>query len=644
MKAMLKLLLCNLWLVAVCCCASAATLPNIVANDNRAPAGRLESGVLTLHLELREGQWHPEAEDGRAITIYSFAEEGHDPVTPGPLIRVPQGTEIHLSVHNRMRVAAAVHGLHEHPGKEGDSMELEPDETKEARFTAGQPGSYLYWASSLNGTTRRRRPAAEESLEARPTEEGMMSGAFVVDGPAANTNDRTFIIQVWARGLFTPNFDGVLSINGKSWPYTERLHARLGQAEHWRIINATPFEHPMHLHGFFFHVDAVSDGETAHTYTAAERRMAVTEPVLGGHTFDMTWVPERAGNWIFHCHILDHMMSDFKSPVLYGPDGPPPMSAHMHHDDDSASMGMGELVMGITVSDDKAHLVRAKFVEPAPAVEKQLYVRERPARPYVAAGPGFFLDGVSKEVEAIGPPLVVTRGQRTAITVHNELKEATAIHWHGLEIESYYDGVPLWDGTPQHTTPYIAPGSSFTAYMTPPRAGTFIYHSHWNDVRQLTGGMYGALLVLEPGQKYDPATDKVFVLGRGGINEMHDPLLVNGSTQPGLMVLLSGQTYRFRFINITPTDSPVTASLMSENQPSKWHAVAKDGADLPPQQAIVRDAMQPISVGETYDFEFAPKGPGDYELKFCSVLGSEVTQMITVVPPGSPFSVYALKH
>jgi len=36
------------------------------------------------------------------------------------------------------------------------------------------------------------------------------------------------------------------------------------------------------------------------------------------------------------------------------------------------------------------------------------------------------------------------------------------------------------------------------------------------QMTQLTGGMYGALLVLEPGQTYDPETDKVFVLGRSG--------------------------------------------------------------------------------------------------------------------------------
>jgi FtsP/CotA-like multicopper oxidase with cupredoxin domain len=633
-----------LCLVAISCLASDGGVPNILANNNRMPAGQLNSGVFTLHLELREGIWHPEAGDGRAIPVYSFAEEGHDPITPGPLIRVPRGTELHISVHNRLRFAVAVHGLHQHPGSAADYMELALDETKEARFPAGEPGSYFYWASTLGGKADRRSPASDASLEARHLDEGLMSGTFIVDKQGSNTNDRIFVIQVWAKGLFTSNFVGILSINGKSWPYTERLRARLGQPEHWRIVNVTPFVHPMHLHGFYFYVDAVSDGETEHSYIPAERRMVVTEPVHGGHTFDMTWLPERVGNWIFHCHILDHMMGDYKSPVLYGPDGPTLISATMRHEDDPTRMGMGELVMGITVNADNAHLVAAKVAALPLVAERHLYARERPASPYVPAGPSFFLEGVSKDVEPIGPPLVITRGERTAITVHNELKEATAIHWHGLEIESYYDGVPLWAGTSQHATPYIAPGDSFTAFITPPRAGTFIYHTHWNDVRQLTGGMYGALLVLEPRQKYDPVTDKVFVIGRAGVNEMRDPLVLNGSPQPGLMVLLAGQTYCFRFINITPNDGTVRTSLILEDHPAKWRALAKDGAELPPPQATLQDAVKDVSVGETYDFEFAPTEPGDYALTFRSLLGSEVTQMIAVVPPGSAFSVYASKR
>lgn len=609
------------------CSTDTSPQPNVVENQNRTSAGKLEHGILSVHLELRRGRWHPEAPDGRAIEISSIAEEGQTPQIPGPMIRVPAGTEIRASVHNLLSKTAYVHGLHQHPAKPDDFIEIAPGESKQVSFTAGEPGSYLYWAST-----------SKEDVAA----EYLMAAAFIVDAPGANAADRVFVIQVWDKDLFRPTFDGVLAINGRPWPYTERLHAQLGTAEHWRVLNATPFEHPMHLHGFFFHVDAVGDGESEHRYSEAERRLAVTELVDAGHTFDMTWVPERAGNWVFHCHILDHMMMGYVPDYLFGPDGPPASTKHVH--DDHAAMGMGNLVLGITVTDNKPHLLEAKAEITAATAHKDLFVRERKASPYLPGGPGFYLEGVSKEVGAIGPPLVVTRGERTAITVHNELNEPTAIHWHGIEIESYYDGIPGWSGTTQSTTPYIRPGESFVAYMSPPRSGTFIYHTHWHDVGQLTSGMYGALLVLDPGQKYDPATDKAFVLGRGGPNELKDPLLLNGSTQPCLMVALSGRTYRLRFVNITPNDSHVTISLRQKGQPVKWRALAKDGADLPPQQATVRDAAQMISVGETYDFEFSPDKPGDYELRFYSESGSVVTQIITAVPAEDPFSVFAAKH
>ena len=612
---------------AVCSVEFPESKPQISENQNRSPAGRLENGVLTLNLELRRAVWHPRSAEGRSIEVSSFAEQGQLPQAPGPLIRVIEGTEIRISLHNLLSATTFVHGLHEHPGNVDDSVELASGETKQLRFSAGQPGTYLYWAATSNA-----------GIEARFSDEGLMSGAFIVDAPGSKVADRVFVIAIWAKDVFHPTFDALLSINGKPWPYTERLHASVGQPEHWRVLNATAGEHPLHLHGFYFHVEAVGDGESEQRYSEGERRMVVTELVRPGHTFDMTWQPERSGNWLFHCHILHHMMDGYKAPWNYGPDGPPANLEHAHYDD--ATLGMGQLIMGITVTDNKNGAVPADATVPTASAHMDLYVRQRDAA-HGPAGPGFYLKDVSKDVGLIGPPLVVTRGERTAITVHNELNEPTAIHWHGIELESYYDGIPGWAGTPQHTTPYIAPGQSFVAYMTPPRAGTFIYHTHWHDVVQLTSGMYGALLVLNPGQKYDPLTDKVFVLGRAGPNEMTAPLLLNGNAQPWIMVLLSRRTYRCRFVNITPNDSTLDISLTMNGRPVQWQALAKDGADLPPQQATARDAVQTISVGETYDFEFAPKELGDYELRFWSKLGSEVTQIIRVVPADSLFSAFA---
>src|ERR1051325_9928014 len=104
-RLLLSLLLLSLPLFA----ADAAS--RIQVNQNHAPAGTLRDGVLTIHLEIGMGDWHPEADDGMALAVYAFGEAGHPLQNPGPLIRVPQGSEIHASVHNTLTVPVAIHAL-----------------------------------------------------------------------------------------------------------------------------------------------------------------------------------------------------------------------------------------------------------------------------------------------------------------------------------------------------------------------------------------------------------------------------------------------------------------------------------------------------------------------------------------------------
>ncbi len=73
--------------------ASPAALPTARANDNRTAAGTLKNGVLTLALEVRKAQWYPEGPKRVVLPGYVFAEKGREAMTPGPLIRVPAGTE-----------------------------------------------------------------------------------------------------------------------------------------------------------------------------------------------------------------------------------------------------------------------------------------------------------------------------------------------------------------------------------------------------------------------------------------------------------------------------------------------------------------------------------------------------------------------
>jgi FtsP/CotA-like multicopper oxidase with cupredoxin domain len=220
----------------------------------------------------------------------------------------------------------------------------------------------------------------------------------------------------------------------------------------------------------------------------------------------------------------------------------------------------------------------------------------------------------------------LTQGQPTAIRVVNGISEPLAVHWHGIEVESYYDGVPGVSGTGQRLLSPIEPGGSFVAQFTPPRAGTFIYHSHFDDLKQLSSGLYGPLIVLPAGETFDPETDRVLVISRAGPGET--PIWLNGSRSPTIAALKVGRTYRFRIINIVPENPPVTVSLTFGGSPIGWRPIAKDGADLPERQRTRTPARLTIAVGETYDFELQPDQPGEVALEVmrpASVYPAEIT-------------------
>ena len=93
------------------------------------------------------------------------------------------------------------------------------------------------------------------------------------------------------------------------------------------------------------------------------------------------------------------------------------------------------------------------------------------------------------------------------------------------------------------------------------------------------------------------------------------PILIKGASGLPVSQLSAGADYRFRFINICPEELRLSISLGIAGKPVQWRAIAKDGADLPPQQATLREAKFNLGVGETYGFDFQPQAKATLTLE-----------------------------
>jgi FtsP/CotA-like multicopper oxidase with cupredoxin domain len=227
------------------------------------------------------------------------------------------------------------------------------------------------------------------------------------------------------------------------------------------------------------------------------------------------------------------------------------------------------------------------------------------------------------------PPIVLTRGEPVRIRVVNRLPEPTAVHWHGIELESFFDGVAGFSGEGARLAPVVAPGDSFDARFTPPRAGTFIYHTHVNERRQMRAGLVGALIVLEPGRALDPGHDIVLVFGTRSSGPPEAGIAVNGAERPAPIALRTGERYRLRLVNITVNRPRIRLELRGRDSTlATWRTLAKDGADLPPEPKGASPARAPLSIGETLDVELTPDEPGELRLEVVMPTG----EILGVVP------------
>jgi FtsP/CotA-like multicopper oxidase with cupredoxin domain len=168
-----------------------------------------------------------------------------------------------------------------------------------------------------------------------------------------------------------------------------------------------------------------------------------------------------------------------------------------------------------------------------------------------------------------GPEIRVTEGDKVRVVLRNGLPESTTIHFHGLH------GIPnAMDGVGNLTQPPVKPGRTFTYEFVARPAGTHMYHSHINAMKQVGSGLLGAFIVEPKDKSTYPHYDKEYVM------VLNDTLLgftINGKGFPATEALTAKQGERLliRFMNEGNMNHPMHLHGMP-----MW-VYAVDGYPLP---------------------------------------------------------------
>jgi FtsP/CotA-like multicopper oxidase with cupredoxin domain len=236
----------------------------------------VRDGVKVFTLRMSAVNW--EVSPGVFKEAYTF-----NGLVPGPVIRVNEGDRVRVVVKNALPIATGVHwhGMilpNKQDGVPGLTQpSIAPGQTYTYEWTAIATGTHWYHAHSSG----------------RDIGRGLYGVLEVVPKQGEIQADRDYRLVIGDTDL------GFV-FNGKSYPATVPLGARVGERVRIRLIGAGDLSHPIHLHGSPFEVVA-QDGLPLPQPTRMDTLL-----VSAGQTFDIVAVPVTEGRWLLHCHIFAH--------------------------------------------------------------------------------------------------------------------------------------------------------------------------------------------------------------------------------------------------------------------------------------------------------------------------------------------------
>jgi manganese oxidase len=243
---------------------------------------KLVDGVKVFEVTASVVQW--EVAPGELVEAWAY-----NGTVPGPLLRATEGDKIRIVLKNELPEPTVVHV---HGPMLPNAMDGVPDVTQPV-VNPGQTFAYEFEAKP-SGTLLYHTHHNSVMQKSR----GLYGILQIDPKDAPKTYDREYFQVIGELG-------GFFVINGKAFPSTEPIEAKLGERVRIRLVNLGEMVHPMHSHGFATKIV----GTDGHPVPEAAQLLKDTVTIGPGERYDLEFVADNPGAWVYHCHILSHVQN-----------------------------------------------------------------------------------------------------------------------------------------------------------------------------------------------------------------------------------------------------------------------------------------------------------------------------------------------
>ena len=252
----------------------------------------LDDGTKFFELTAAITKW--EVSPGEFVDAWTY-----NGVVPGPQIKVDVGDKVQVQLTNNTPLGTDIHwhGIHTPNDQDGVSPYTQDPvasgETYTYEFVADEPAIGMYHAHLHSQTSVINGMFAAFTIGDAPIPYGeTISGVTIPDEIDFGVDQPMILNDAGVIGL---------TLNGKSFPATEKIVIDEGDWGHITYYNEGLTAHPMHLHQFPQLVYAKDGIPLDNPYWAD------TINVAPGERYSVIFNAGDPGVWVYHCHILTHV-------------------------------------------------------------------------------------------------------------------------------------------------------------------------------------------------------------------------------------------------------------------------------------------------------------------------------------------------